>query len=75
MAETALGPYSFAPDPILSPGDVAGTWASGGVLAPSVLIENGRVRLWFTGFELDAAGEIGSARIGYAEHPWPIWSD
>lgn len=75
VAETALGPYSFAPDPILSPGDVAGTWANGGVLAPSVLIENGRVRLWFTGFELDAAGGIGSARIGYAEHPWPIWSD
>ena len=46
--------------------------ANGGVLAPSVLIEDGWVRLWFHGFETDAAGAIIKARIGYAAHVWPL---
>ena len=68
-----FGPFSIAPDPIIRPQDVAGDWAAGGVLAPDVLIEGTRVRMWFHGFELDAQGQIAKARIGYAEHAWPIW--
>ena len=72
VADDPFGPFQFAAAPLIEPGDVAGAWASGGVLAPSVLIEDGRVRLWFHAFETDSAGAIIKARVGYAEHPWPL---
>ena len=67
-----FGPFRFVKKPLIEPGDVTGIWANGGVLAPSVLIEDGRVRMWFHAFETDAAGTIQKARIGYAEHGWPL---
>lgn len=73
VADDPFGPFSIAPDPIIRSQDVAGNWASGGVLAPDVLIEDGVVRLWFHAFELDAQGQIAKARIGYADHDWPVW--
>ena len=73
VADDPFGPFAIAPDPIIRPQDVTGGWGAGGVLAPNVLFEDGRVRLWFHAFELDAAGQIARARIGYAEHAWPIW--
>ena len=72
VADDPFGPFQFAAAPLIEPSDVAGTWANGGVLAPSVLIEDGRLRLWFHAFETDSTGAIIKARIGYAEHPWPL---
>ena len=72
VADDPFGPFQFAAAPLIEPGDVDGTWANGGVLAPSVLIEDGRVRLWFHAFETDSAGAIIKARVGYAEHLWPL---
>ena len=73
VADDPFGPFTIAPDPIITPQDVAGGWADGGVLAPDVLIQGAKVRLWFHGFGLGADGQIAKARIGYAEHDWPIW--
>ncbi len=69
VAPGPFGPFTVAPGPIIEP---RGTWDNGGVLTPDVRIEGGRVRLWFHGFETDAAAQIVKARIGYAEHPWPL---
>ena len=73
VADDPFGPFRIASDPIITPQDVAGGWGTGGVLAPDVLIEGSRVRLWFHAFDLDASDEIAKARIGYAEHDWPLW--
>lgn len=72
VAAGPFGPFIFAAAPLIEPGDVHGKWANGGLLAPSVLIEGGRVRLWFHAFETDASGAILKARIGYADHVWPL---
>ncbi len=73
VADDPFGPFTIAADPIITPEDVTGHWARGGVLAPAVLIEDGQVRLWFHAFELGADGQISKARIGIATHDWPIW--
>lgn len=72
VAKDPFGPFRFTEAPLIEPGDVTGIWTNGGVLAPSVLIEDGRLRLWFHAFETDSAGAIVKARIGYAEHVWPL---
>lgn len=72
VARDPFGPFVFAPEPILTPADLPGTWAGGGVLAPSVVIGGGKIRLWFHGFEVDGSGAITAGRIGLAEHPWPL---
>lgn len=70
VAEAPLGPFRLHPVPIVVP-EPLGPWANGGVMAPSVVFEADRVRLWFHGFEVDATGAIRAGRIGLAEHPWP----
>ena len=72
VADDPFGPFTIWPDPIITPDDINGVWGNGGVLAPDVIIENDRVRVWFHAFELDADQQIAKARIGYAEHPWPV---
>lgn len=63
-----VGPFELLDRPLL----VADRpWEAGGVIAPSVLIEDGRVRLWYMGF-LPAFRDFA---VGYAEArfplPWP----
>lgn len=59
------GPWEFAPQPILVPGP---GFDAREVVAPSVLIEDGRVRLWYAGFREDNK----AIAIGYAEAAWPL---
>jgi len=61
---TPFGPWDINPTPILS--GTAGEFDAKGVVAPTVLIEGGKVRMWFHGF-----GD-STIRIGYAEAPWPL---
>ena len=60
-----FGPWELDPEPIVR--RTAGEFDEVGPIAPSVLIEGGRVRMWFHGF--DKKNQI---RIGYAEAPWPL---
>jgi hypothetical protein len=69
VAGNPFGPFAIEPEPIVEPN---APWNAGGVLAPDVMIVDGKVRLWFHGFETDAKGQITAARIGYAEHDWPV---
>lgn len=61
VADNWLGPYTFAPEPIVEP-EALDDWAAAGLLAPHVLFENGRVRMWFSSIKPKT-----SALIGYAE--------
>jgi predicted GH43/DUF377 family glycosyl hydrolase len=61
---TPLGPWQVRPEPLL-----AGTpdlFDAKGVLAPSVLIEGGILRVWY----LTSDGD--RHMTGYAEMPWPL---
>ena len=58
-ATTPFGPWVVHPVPILLPS--LGTFDAGGVLAPSVLIEGDRVRLWYLGVSATEAFAIGYA--------------
>ena len=59
------GPWSISPEPIIVP--TAGRFDAREVVAPSVLMEHGMIRLWYAGFnEADTA-----IAIGYAESAWP----
>lgn len=62
LAEAAApeGPWSFHPEPIIS-GESLGDWGEGGVVAPHLVVEGGRARIWFAG--QDATGNF---RIGLA---------
>jgi len=64
-AATLEKAWDIGPDPIVSPG--AGSFDETGDAAPSVLLENGRVRMWFVG-----TNRTGQYAIGYAEAPWPL---
>jgi predicted GH43/DUF377 family glycosyl hydrolase len=57
--------WDVDPDPIVTP--AAGTFDETGDAAPTVLLENGRVRMWFVG-----TNRTGQYSIGYAEAPWPL---
>ena len=61
-----LGPWELNAVPIVSP--TPGSFDEAGVLAPQVLIEDGKVRMWYLAF---AAG--GYPWIGYAESVWPLF--
>lgn len=62
---TPFGPWDINPLPIVS--GISNEFDGAGAVAPSVLIENGRVRMWFHGFGTDK-----TIRIGYAEAAWPL---
>lgn len=66
VGETPTGPWQVSPDPILVHGET-GAFDESGVLAPFVLIEGVRVRMWFLG--MTPAEDIA---IGYAEAAWPL---
>lgn len=59
------GPYRIDPEPILSPSSA--DFDAGAVLAPDVLLDGSRLRLWYNAM---GVGE-SSWLIGYAERPWP----
>lgn len=62
-----LGPYEVYPDPILK---IDYDWESTSVIAPSVLIENNKVRMWYMG--VIASGTGADFAIGYAESDFPF---
>lgn len=62
-----LGPYEVYPDPILK---IDYDWESTSVIAPSVLIENNKVRMWYMG--VVASGTGADFAIGYAESDFPF---
>jgi len=64
---TPFGPWEFRPEPIVrasadGPNDAE-------TVAPSVLIEDGRARMWFSGF---SKRRMKAIAIYYAEAPWPL---
>ena len=69
VGNTASGPWTISAEPVL---EADGTGFDGGqVLAPMVLIEGDRVRMWYLGFP---SGTEGYA-IGYAEADWTTLAD
>jgi hypothetical protein len=64
VADDWLGPYTIASAPIVGPEDLD-AWGSTGPLAPYVLFEDGRVRMWFHVIE------TSKIELGYAEAPFP----
>ncbi len=62
-----FGPWEVAPEPVVASSDPTG-WEGHEVIAPSVLVEDGRVRLWYHGL----SSPDPDYRIGYAEAPWPL---
>ncbi|HXW17097.1 MAG TPA: family 43 glycosylhydrolase [Candidatus Acidoferrales bacterium] len=57
--------WDIDPKPIIAP--TAGSYDETGDTGPSVMLENGAVRMWFTG--TTGAGQYS---IGYAEAQWPL---
>lgn len=66
-SKNVLGPYEVYPDPILK---IDYDWESTSVIAPSVLIENNKVRMWYMG--VVASGTGADFAIGYAESNFPF---
>jgi predicted GH43/DUF377 family glycosyl hydrolase len=64
VANDWLGPYTFAPEPIVMP-EQLDDWAKTGLLAPHVLFDGGRVRLWFSALEPGKGFEIGYAEASF----------
>lgn len=60
-----VGPFQIHPAPMLVSEH---PWESAGVIAPSVLIEDGRVRLWYMGFQ----PAFSDFAVGYAEARFPF---
>jgi predicted GH43/DUF377 family glycosyl hydrolase len=60
---TPKGPWDINPVPIVKADKL---FSSKGAVAPCVLIEDGKVRLWYHGFA------DSTIRIGYAEATWPL---
>lgn len=60
-----FGPWSVLPEPVLVADQ---DWEAGAVIAPSVLIEHDRVRVWYMGFQ----PEFTDFAVGYAEAPYPF---
>jgi len=64
-SDQPFGPWDVYPEPILTK---EYTWESNIVVAPSVIIENSKVRLWYMG----VVGEFEDFSIGYAEADFPL---
>jgi beta-xylosidase len=62
------GPWDVNPQPIVTAGTDPGAFDAGEVVAPSVLIEGNKVRLWFHGVNKNK----NAIAIGYAESSWPL---
>jgi beta-xylosidase len=66
-SNTILGPYELYPDPILK---IDYDWEAASVIAPSVIIENNKVRMWYMGVLTSGTG--ADFAIGYAESVFPL---
>ena len=64
-SSSPFGPWDIAPEPIVRRS--AGGFDDIGPIAPSVLIEGDKVRMWYHGFS-----KRKTIQIGYAEAPWPL---
>jgi beta-xylosidase len=62
-----LGPYEVHPDPIIEP---TLSWEGSNVIAPSVIIENNKVRVWYMGVTVN--GSSADFAVGYAEAEFPL---
>lgn len=62
-----LGPYEVYPEPIL---EKEHSWESYSVIAPSVIIENNTIRIWYMGVTVSGTG--ADFAIGYAESSFPL---
>ncbi|MCA9009084.1 MAG: hypothetical protein KDB01_05025 [Planctomycetaceae bacterium] len=67
-SRSPLGPYTIASRPVLS--GTPGWFDEQGVLAPHVIIEQDKLRMWYLTSRLNESPEKHS--IGYAEMPWPL---
>ncbi|MFZ0737692.1 MAG: hypothetical protein WBL70_10830 [Candidatus Acidiferrales bacterium] len=64
-AASLTSAWDINPDPIAAP--TAGGFDEAGDVAPTVVLEDGVVRMWFS-----ATNSAGQYSIGYAEAPWPL---
>jgi predicted GH43/DUF377 family glycosyl hydrolase len=64
-SDQPFGPWDVYPYPILVKEQ---NWESSEIVAPSVIIENGKVRLWYMG----VVGQFEDFSIGYAEADFPL---
>lgn len=64
-AASPYGPWELSSAPIVRKTSTG--FANVGPIAPSVLVEDGRVRMWFHG-----VSSVPQAQIGYAEAKWPL---
>ncbi len=64
-SDNPFGPWDIYPNPILVK---EYDWESSKIVAPSVIVENGKVRLWYMG----VVGEFEDFSIGYAEADYPL---
>lgn len=69
VSDAPFGPWTIDPKPIVVDSDTPGAFDEASVLAPFVLIEDERVRMWFLGFTPEER-----IAIGYAETTWPLYS-
>jgi beta-xylosidase len=65
-----LGPYEVYPEPIL---EKEHDWESYSVIAPTVIIEDNKVRMWYMGVTVSGTG--ADFAIGYAETSFPLLAD
>lgn len=65
QASSPFGPWTINPEPILRKS--ASGFDNIGPIAPSVIFENGKARMWFHGFATNR-----TAQIGYAEATLPL---
>lgn len=63
IGKTPFGPWEVNPNPIIKTNK---SFSGEGAVAPSVIIEGKKVRLWYHGFS------TGKILIGYAETTWPL---
>lgn len=66
-SQNILGPYEVYADPIIQP---TLAWEGSDVIAPTVIIENNKVRIWYMGVTVNGSGADFS--IGYAESDFPL---
>lgn len=65
VAPSPFGPWRINPEPILRKSEDG--FDAIGPIAPSVVFEGDRARMWFHGFS-----KRKTIEIGYAEAPWPL---
>ncbi len=66
-SNTILGPYEVYPNPILKK---EYDWEAFSVIAPTVIIEDNKVRMWYMGVVTSGTG--ADFAIGYAESSFPF---